>query len=178
MRFSTETNHARDIRLVAEDVTRLLREDPTPGEIWRMLGGDEAPRGSRPARGSDETAVRYILNPPGRRMQYTVDIGEGGVLNVSCRTTFYLKRGISFETLEKIYTGTLGKFFGAPPKFTVDRDFPPRGRFVWTTAGRDGTPREISLRISRSPAPHYYFNKVPALWNKPERIEISFYTDF
>jgi len=103
-------------------------------------------------------------------------------MSISHLNSILIKRGISHKFIEKKLFDALNELFGTEPTieplYVQYRPHYPLTLFaeyyVWHVKRGIGIPCRVSMRyIHRVDMPRYYFNKIPNLWLKPERIGVS-----
>jgi|GEM_PF-3064844 len=102
---------------------------------------------------------------------------DTGNIGIACYKTLKIKRGLTYELVEKRLLDDLSELFGSTPKIEASyvrlRPHYPLTHFadynVWYVKRGGGRLCRVSLKIIHSKSTRgYYINKIPNLWLKKE----------
>lgn len=106
------TDYAGNILEAARIITLVARENPEPHKIGEIIGPIETQGlGAAPDGG-----YSYIFQKPGSKIKYYFFINDKKITMMNSLELIYIPRGVTYETLERLYVKQLTKYFGYPPK--------------------------------------------------------------
>ena len=155
------TDYAGNILEAASIITRVARENPEPLKIAETIG----PIASQGRGAAPEGGYSQIFQKPSSNIQYYFFIYSNKIAWMNSLELVYIPRGVTYETLEKIYVEKLTNYFGYPPKIKNIPSIHPAKRrrsFTWKDA-------ELYLIYDKRPSVR---KSISHLWKKNDEIGV------